>query len=144
MCHRICQIHSRRSSPHHAQGHLRHPRRYAPCIRYARLPLSWTGAPEGSRAWSLFFVELKSPGEGHIYHGATPRRDPCLFKLLSPGAKHKPCRTPLALRLWRIFALVVASGTCACMRSTCTEALPGVAIQDSIFKFPRLKRANIT
>ena len=51
---------------------------------------------------------------------------------------------PAALRLWRIFASVVASGTCACMRSTCTEALIGPAIQDSIFKFSRLKRANMT
>ena len=82
--------------------------------------------------------------EGHIHNRATPCRDPCLFKLLSPGVKHKPYRVPATLRLWRIFASVVVSGTCACMRSTCTEALPGVAIQDSILKFPRLKRANMT
>ena len=30
------------------------------------------------------------------------------------------------------------------MRSTCTEAPLGVAIQDSIFKFPRLKSPNMT
>ena len=81
--------------------------------------------------------------EGRIHHGAAPRRDPCLLELRSPGAKHKLCRAPLALRLWRIFALVVASGTCAYMRSACTEALPGVTIQDSILRFPRLKRANM-
>jgi hypothetical protein len=51
---------------------------------------------------------------------------------------------PAALRLWRIFASVVASGTCACMRSACTEALPGATIQDSIFKFSRLKSPNMT
>ena len=49
-----------------------------------------------------------------------------------------------ALRLWRLFALVVVSGTCFCMRSTCTEALIGVAIQDSILRFSRLKSPNMT
>ena len=52
--------------------------------------------------------------------------------------------SPSRFKAMAHLALVVVSGTYACMRSACTEALPGVAIQDSIFKFPRLKRANMT